>query len=203
MARLDFKREYKQLYTATGRGPVELQVSSLRYLMVDGAGDPDNNPAFTAAVEALFKVSYTAKFNAKKGPSGLDWGVMPLEGLWWADDMQAFAAGDRSAWLWTLMILQPDPVPRHVLESALAEVRGKAAGDSWPDLRIDVLEEGRVAQILHQGPFTEEGPTVARLHAFIEARGQRIGRHHEIYLSDFRRTPPARWRTLLRQPFRT
>lgn len=199
MARIDLKRELRHLYSPSARAVVEVGVPALRFLMVDGQGDPNTTPAYAEAVEALFSVSYTAKFMVKRA-GGIDYAVMPLEGLWWADDHTAFAADDRARWRWTMMILQPDFVEGAVLEAAIAQVRAKKGLPAVERLRLESFAEGRCAQVLHVGPFTEEGPTIARVHAFIGERGRLAGKHHEIYLSDIRRADPAKWRTVIRQP---
>ena len=170
------------------------------YLMIDGEGDPNTAPAYAQAIEALYSVSYTAKFALKKGPQAVDFAVMPLEGLWWADDMQAFASGDKSRWKWTMMILQPDVLPHAVIDQAMVAVRRKKPSPALDRLRLERFAEGRCAQILHVGPFADEGPTIERLHAWIHAHGRLRGKHHEIYLSDIRRADPAKWKTILRQP---
>ena len=197
---MDLKKALKDLYQASAKQPVVVEVPTLRYLMVDGEGDPNAVPAYAEAVEALFSVSYTAKFMLKKGPQAIDYGVMPLEAQWWADDPTVFKSGDRSRWKWTAMILQPDFAPDALLGEAIDEVRRKKKLPGVDRLRLESLTEGRCAQTLHVGPFTEEGPTIERLHAFITARTALRGRHHEIYLSDIRRTEPAKWKTILRQP---
>ena len=187
------------LFAPSAKAVVEVDVPALRFLMVDGQGDPYTTPGYAEAVEALFSVSYAAKFMVKRAV-GIDYAVMPLEGLWWADDHAAFAANDRTRWRWTMIILQPDFVEDAVLESAIAQVREKKRLPAVRRLRLESLAEGRCAQVLHVGPFSEEGPTIERLHAFIGERGQLAGKHHEIYLSDVRRANPARWRTIIRQP---
>lgn len=215
MQKIDLRKEaLKPFYRASGRDVVELELPPQRYLMVDGAGDPNLEPAYAEAVEALFSVSYTAKFMLKKSAKGVDYAVMPLEGLWWADDLSVFSAGDKSRWQWTMMILQPAFVPPELIEAAIAAVKKKAAKKKTAPpseapglpalerLRLEVLDEGRCAQVLHTGPFSEEGPTIERLHRFIDAHGGRRGKHHEIYLSDIRRADPSRWKTLIRQPMR-
>jgi hypothetical protein len=151
-------------------------------------------------VEALFSVSYTAKFMLKKAPDGVDYVVMPLEGLWWADDMSVFAGNDKSQWLWTMMIMQPTFVADELIEKAIAEVRKKKALPALDKLRLQDFSEGLCAQILHIGPFSEEGPSIQRLHDFIHNRSSLTGKHHEIYLSDIRRADPKKWRTIIRQP---
>lgn len=199
MARIDLKRELKHLYSPSAKAVVEVDVPALRFLMIDGQGDPNTTPAYAEAVEALFSVSYTAKFMVKRA-TGIDYAVMPLEGLWWADDHAAFAANDRARWRWTMMILQPDVVEDAVLEAAITQVRDRKRLPAVQRLRLESFVEGRCAQVLHVGPFTEEGPTIERLHAFIAERGRLAGKHHEIYLSDIRRAHPAKWRTVIRQP---
>jgi hypothetical protein len=125
---------------------------------------------------------------------------MPLEGLWWADDMSAFASNDKAKWQWTMMILQPSFVSDDVLNSAMAEVLRKKKLPGIDKLRLENFSEGLCAQVLHVGPFSEEGPTIERLHAFIDARSGRRDKHHEIYLSDIRRAAPQKGKTIIRQP---
>ena len=202
MEKMDFKKELKHLYQAPAANPVLVEVPALNYLMVDGEGDPNTAPAYAEAIETLFAVSYSIKFMIKKGPSAVDYGVMPLEGLWWADDMAAFASKDKSSWKWTAMIMQPALVSTALVESAVAEVKRKKDPAALSRLRFEAFAEGQCAQILHIGPFSEEGPTIEKLHRFIDARGQRSGKHHEIYLSDIRRAEPSKWKTIIRQPLR-
>lgn len=179
---------------------MEVDVPPLRVLMIDGQGDPNTSTAYAKAVEALLSVSYAAKFMLKRGEQGLDYAVMPLEGLWWADDPSAFSANDCAQWKWTMMILQPDFVEAAVLEKAVAQARRKKPLAALERLRLEPFAEGRCAQVLHVGPFSEEGPTIQRLHDLIASRGTLAGKHREIYLSDIRRADPARWRTIIRQP---
>ena len=200
MAKVDMKKEFKQLYQASAKNVVQVEVPTLNYVMVDGEGDPNSSPAYAQAVEALFSVAYTAKFMIKRGPQALDYAVMPLEGLWWADDMSAFIANDRSKWKWTMMIMQPPLVTSESLATAIEEVRKKKSLQAIDRLRISAFTEGLCAQVLHVGPFTEEGPTIERLHAFIDARTGKAGKHHEIYLTDIRRAEPRKWKTIIRQP---
>lgn len=199
MEKLDLRKELKHLYQASAKTVVEVQVPAFTFLMIDGQGDPGTSAEYTEAVEALFSVSYTARFSLKKA-GGQDYAVMPLEGLWWADDHSAFTRNDRQAWRWTMMILQPDCVSQAQLEQAMEEAARRKALPGISRLRIERFEEGRCAQLLHVGPFTTEGPGIERVHAFIEERGRLRGKHHEIYLSDIRRADPSRWKTIIRQP---
>jgi hypothetical protein len=198
--KIDLKKDLKHLYQTSARAVVQVDVPAFRYLMIDGAGDPNTSPHYAQVVEALFSVSYTAKFMVRKGPSAIDYAVMPLEGLWWSDDMASFVENDRTKWQWTMMIHQPSFVDESLLRDAMAEVKRKKGLHTVDALRIERFTEGPCAQTLHIGPFTEEGPTIQRVHDFIEARGSLAGKHHEIYLSDIRRADPARWKTIIRQP---
>jgi hypothetical protein len=200
MPKVDLRKELKQLYSPSAKTVAQVQVPAFTYLMIDGRGDPNHVPEYAQAVEALFSVSYTAKFMVKKVAKGRDYAVMPLEGLWWAEDPSVFLTGDRTNWQWTMMIMQPAFVPHSVLRQAMTEVGRKKTLPALERLRIEQFEEGRCAQILHVGPFTEEGPTIQRLHAFIEEHSALRGKHHEIYLTDIRRAAPARWKTVIRQP---
>jgi hypothetical protein len=198
--KIDFKKELKHLYQPSAKEVVQVDVPTMNYLMVDGEGDPNTSKAFSDAVEALFAVSYTAKFKVKKGSLAIDYGVMPLEGLWWADDMSKFSIEDKSNWKWTLMIMQPDFVTKEMIDTAISEVRKKKNPAAISKIRFETLSEGKCAQILHVGPFAEEGPTIEKVHKFIDSRGKRIGKHHEIYLSDIRKADPEKWKTVIRQP---
>ena len=203
MATVDHKKQLKHLYAPSAKAVAQVEVPPMHYLMVDGVGDPNGSPEFAAAVEALFAVAYAIKFMVKKGPLAVDYGVMPLEGLWWTDDMARFSIHEKTNWQWTLMIMQPDFITAELVEHAVAEVRRKKAPAAIDRLRFEVLAEGACAQILHVGPFSEEGPAVGRVHRFIESLGRRLaGKHHEIYLSDIRRAAPAKWKTVIRQPMK-
>jgi hypothetical protein len=168
--------------------------------MIDGHGDPNTAAEYRGAVEALYAISYAAKFLVKAAPDGVDYGVLPLEGLWWTADMATFSTEDKSAWDWTMMIMQPDVVAAEIFERALEKTakNGLTAQDL---VRLERFSEGRSAQIMHVGPYATEQPTIERLHTFIVDQGlQRRGKHHEIYLSDPRRSAPERMKTIIRQP---
>ena len=202
MKKIDFKKELSYLYKASAKEVVLVDVPALNYLMIDGEGDPNQSAAYADAVEALFSISYTIKFLVKKGELAIDYGVMPLEGLWWADDMSQFSVDDKSNWKWTMMIMQPQFVTSAIVEEAMTSVQKKKGLAALSQMRFESVTEGLCAQILHIGPFTEEGPTIERVHEFIDARGTKTGKHHEIYLSDIRRAAPEKWRTIIRQPLK-
>lgn len=202
MNKLDLKKDLSHLYKPSAKNVAEVDVPPLRFLMVDGKGDPNRSSDYAQAVEALFSVSYAAKFAVKKGEQKVDYAVMPLEGLWWARDMAAFVTGDRANWQWTMMILQPAMAGDDLIHETIAQVGRKKNLPALGKLRLETFAEGRCAQILHVGPFSEEGPTIARLHEHITASGSLTGKHHEIYLSDIRRADPKKWKTILRQPMK-
>ena len=199
MGKMDLKKELKPLYNASTTGANLVESWPLKYLMFNGYGDPDTNPEFQAGVEALYAVSYAIKFRLKKELE-LDWVVPPLEGLWWML-LADFDPDRRDDWRWTLMLPQPAEVSRELLDRAVAEAKQKKALPALEKLRLEIYDEGRAAQILHVGPYREEEPTIHRLHAFIQEQGLHLcGKHHEIYLSDPRRTAPEKLKTILRQP---
>jgi len=188
------------LYRAT-ETPSPVDVPPLLVLAVDGTGtpDPDVNPSWGEAIGALYAVSYGLRAQAKA--AGLEpWTVMPLEALWWADDWSAFLGGRRDEWRWTALIVQPAfATAERVAEAAASAARRGKPSPALGLVRLETLEEGACWHVLHRGPYADEGPTVAALHAAIGDRGLR-GAHHEIYLSDPRRVAPERMRTVIRQP---
>lgn len=199
-AKVDHKRELA-CYTAKRDTPQVVDVPDLRYLMIDGSGDP-NTPAYAAAVSALYPVAYALKFSSRRD-LGRDYVVMPLEGLWWADDMAAFTAQrDKSRWHWTLMVMVPDWTTSEAFRGAVGKVADGRAPERLDDVRLERLSEGRCVQALHVGSYDDEAGLLRHMHEeFIPGHGLVMtGRHHEIYLGDPRRTEPARRRTILRQP---
>ena len=201
MEQRDLKKELKYLYHASAKEVVQVDVPAMNFLMLDGEGDPNTSQDYAEAIETLFAVSYTVKFMVKKGELAIDYGVMPLEGLWWADDMTLFSPDDKSNWKWTAMIMQPSFVTSDLIECASAEVKKKKNPAAISKVRFVSWSEGKCVQIMHIWPFSEEGPTIEKLHRFIEASNrQRTGKHHEIYLSDIRKADPKKWKTLIRQP---
>ena len=200
MKKVDLKKELKHLYQPSAKKVVQIDVPTMNYLMVDGEGDPNTSQAYSNAVEVLFMVSYAVKFMVKKGALAIDYGVMPLEGLWWADDMARFTTTDKSNWKWTMMIMQPSFVTSEIFDSAIADVKKKKNPPAISKLRLEAFAEGRCAQILHIGPFSEEGPTIEKVHQFIDSKSKRTGKHHEVYLSDIRKADPSKWKTIIRQP---
>lgn len=201
MDKYDIKKARRELYAPPAGDFTVVDVPELRYLAVDGRGDPNTSAAYAAAVEALYGVAYALKFAGKKA-DGRDFVVGPLEGLWRADDPAVFLTRDKAAWAWTMMISQPDWITEETVRAAVAAVAGKKANPALAEVRLRSLTEGRCVQILHIGSYDDEGPTLERLHGtYLPDHGLTFnGDHHEIYLSDPRRTEPAKLKTILRQP---
>ena len=197
--RVEYRRELGDLYDAREQ-PALVEVPTISYLMVDGHGDPNGSQTFKQGVEALYAVAYALKFRVRKLPDGIDFAVMPLEGLWWIPNARVWDFDDKSDWDWTLMVAQPPIVTPELVSEAIAAVRGKKKLRALDDIRFEPFDEGRCAQVLHRGPFAAERPTLERLHDFVKREGfMPVGKHHEVYLTDPQRTAPARMRTIVRQ----
>ena len=200
MTKIDFKKELKELYQPSAKQPSIVQVPAMNFLMIDGAGDPNTSQEYQEAMQALYGMAFTLKFMIK-GADGPDWVIPPLEGLWWMQDMAEFSLDAKHDWLWTSMIMQPETVTEQLVEEARAQLKEKKDPPALPKLRFENFDEGLCAQIMHIGPYDAEGPTIAKLHEFIAQKGHQLrGKHHEIYLSDPRRTAPEKLKTVLRQP---
>lgn len=203
MAVFDYKKELKHLYFPKGKLPVVVTVPAMRYLMIDGHGDPNNQDVFAPRVEALYGISYTLKFMLKKRSGLPEYGVPPLEGLWWMDDMEQFITVGKEEWLWTLMIMQPPFITEGHITEAIAAFTAKKKLPEPPAVRFKEYVEGECAQVLYTGPYKDEGPVIQELHRFIAANGGTLsGKHHEIYLGDPRKSAPEKLKTVIRQPFR-
>lgn len=203
MTKTDYKKELKQFYAAKLGKPEVVTVPKMNFIMIDGTGDPNTSQEYIDAIQTLYPVAYTLKFMSKF--QGNDFGVMPLEGLWWTENMADFSTSDKSNWQWTAVIMQPDIITKELFEQAVAQVKQKKNPKSLDKLRFEAYDEGRAAQVLYVGPYSEEGPTIQNLHAFIGAQGGKLTdtnkHHHEIYLGDPRRVAPEKLKTIIRQPF--
>lgn len=200
----DFKKT-EAAYSAK-RGEIRiLDVPDMQFLMIDGHGDPNTSQEYADALAALYPVAYKLKF-ASKRELGRDYVVMPLEGLWWADDMSAFTSSrDKALWDWTMMTMIPAWIDHEIFDLVAKQVAAKDPPVSIGKLRLATLAEGRAVQTLHLGSYDDEGPVLAQIHDdFIPSHRLRmVGKHHEIYFSDARRVAPEKLRTILRQPVGT
>ncbi|MDD4923715.1 MAG: GyrI-like domain-containing protein [Dehalococcoidales bacterium] len=202
MDKLDLKKTYKQIYYLSATSVSIVDVPVFNYIMVNGQGAPDGAEA-QQAIEMLFPLAYAIKFISKG--RGKDYGVMPLEGLWWADDMNDFVANRRDKWKWTYMIMQPEFISQNDFEEAIEKVQSKNRMMNLSSVHFNSLAEGKAAQIMHIGPFSEEHTNIRKIHEHIASLGGKFDgskeKHHEIYLSDMRKVSPSAMKTILRQPF--
>ncbi|MDR7666590.1 GyrI-like domain-containing protein [Methanosarcina sp. Z-7115] len=207
MPKRDFKKENKELYNPSAKEVSIVDVPEMNFLMIDGEGDPNTSQEYQASIEALFSVSFKVKFISEKENSQ-DYVVMPLEGLWWVENMEDFSIQDKSGWKWTAMIRQPGFITKDMMKKAIEEVEKKKNPPALSRIRFESLHEGLSAQIMHIGPYSEEGPTIEKLHNFIEENGYEFDgyipgeKHHEIYISNMRRTNPEKLKTIIRQPMK-
>jgi hypothetical protein len=200
--KVDLKKKLKQYYNPKSIAEI-IEIPAMQYLMIDGLGVVESKE-FQESIEALFSVSYKTKFTAKK-TINFDYTVMPLEGLWWADNMDDFVNGRKENWKWTLMIMQPDEISDKLIHNAIEETSKKKNLGALSQLRFLKYTEGNVAQIMHVGPFSEEHSNIMKIHRLIEENNGKfdgkIQKHHEIYLSDFRKVDQSKMKIILRQPF--
>lgn len=207
MPGIDLKKENKELYNPSAKEVSIVDVPEMSFLMIDGEGDPNISQEYQDSIEALFSVSYKVKFISKKENSQ-DYVVMPLEGLWWVENPKEFTFQDKSGWKWTAMIRQPDFITKDVIKEAVQEVEKKKKLPALSRIKFQRLHEGLSAQIMNIGPYSQEGPTVKKLHNFIEEKGYEFNgslpdeKHHEIYISNILRTKPEKLKTIIRQPMK-
>lgn len=207
--KMDYKKEYKDLYQPK-QTPMLIDVPPIPMFLVDGAGDPnETGGAYQRAMDALYSVTFTLKMS-KMGswqPEGyFDYVLPPLEGFWRrADGHPDLMGAPKSTWLWTSGLRAPEYCTPEVFRWALDACRKKKPEVDLSKLRLETVTEGLCVQCLHVGPYESEAATMAKMQAFREAQGLADGhsparRHHEIYLGDPRKTPPEKWRTVLRSP---
>lgn len=207
MPKIDLKKENKELYNPSAKEVSILDIPEMNFLMIDGEGDPNTSQEYQDSIEALFSISFKVKFISEKENSQ-NYVVMPLEGLWWVENIEEFDIRDKSSWKWTAMIRQPDFITKDMVKKAIEDVEKKKNLPALSRVRFQSLHEGLSAQIMHIGPYSEEGPTIEKLYNFIEEKGYEFDgslpdeRHHEIYISDMRRTKPEKLKTIIRQPMR-
>ena len=202
MEKIDLKKELKAFYNPTAKDVTLVEVPKMNFIMIDGKGAPESEQ-FSQSIQALYPIAYTIKFDKKK-TDGTDFTVMPMEGLFWADDMAAFMpeTADRAAWQWTLMIMRPDFITKADFSKARETAKKKKDNPFLDTVRFESFSEGKTAQIMHIGPYSAEGPNIQRIHNKIKEIGGKLsGRHHEIYLSDPRRVAPEKMKTVIRQPY--
>ncbi|MFW9878986.1 MAG: GyrI-like domain-containing protein [Candidatus Thorarchaeota archaeon] len=205
-AKVDFKKSMKEFYQPNSKEVVMLEVPEMQFLMIDGMGSPGDSQEYLDALAALYPVAFKIKFLSKA--KGKDYVVPPLEGLWWADNMEDFIEGNRDKWKWTMMIMQPNWITQEIFNEAIESTIEKKPElkELVSKIRLEKYKEGKAAQIMHIGPYSEEGPNIKKIHEFIEKKGGSFDghnlKHHEIYLSDPRKAKPENMKTVIRQPFK-
>lgn len=201
MKKIDYKKELKHLYKPSAKKIELVEIPEMDFLMINGKGNPNTSIEYKNAVETLYAVSYAVKFLIKKGELQTDYGVMPLEGLWWVDDIREFDINNKDNWKWTAMIMQPEIVTKEHIKITIEQVKKKKNLEALSRIEFTSFQEGKSAQTLHIGPFKDEGRTIEKIHSFIaENKSSLRGKHHEIYLSDIRKAKPENWKTIIRQP---
>lgn len=200
--KVDLKKELKPFYKPSAKKFSIVTVPPMQFLMVDGAGNPNTSQEYADAITTLYAVSYTVKFMMKQ-EHGRDYTVMPLEGLWWGTPRgkMHFTKEDKDQFIWMSMIMQPDFVTPELMQEGIKRAVKKKPLPSVDKLRFETYDEGLSVQMLYFGPFADEGPTIERMHQHAFDEGYQLrGKHHDIYLSDFRRTAPEKLKTVIRHP---
>ncbi len=201
---IDYKKQWKEFYQPSAKQPVILTLPVMNYLMIDGSGNPNTTPLFQDAIATLYPLSYALRFEIKR-TTGISYTVLPLEGLYWGtpQNQMVFSDEDKGKWSWTLMICQPDLVTKDLFEAQKIEVKKKKSPPLIDQVRFESLEENTVVQMMHIGPFDEEAKTVEKMNHFAFDQGYQLsGKHHEIYMNDFRKTAPEKLKTVLRHPIK-
>ncbi len=202
--KLNLKKQFPELYNPAKK-PHITEIPEMTFFMVDGNGYPVYKPLYQESMQLLYGASFSLKMKIIK-PTGKDYVIPPLEGLWWADDMSIFTTEymeRKEEWKWTSMIRIPDFVSEEQIKKGLTIFQKSKNPENFDKLRYEKYAEGTVVQVLHLGPFSEEGPVIERMHEFALAQGYILHeKHHEIYISDPRRTKPEKLRTVIRQPIK-
>lgn len=201
MSKTEFKKQYGQLYFPGHKEFSIIDVPPMNFIMIDGHGNPNNNPQYNDIIQALYSAAFTLKFAMK--PKGHEFTVAPLEGLWWMENMAEFSVENKDRWDWTMMIMQPEFVTSALVEQVLKEIERKKSIPELSRMRFETYQEGLCVQIMYFGVYADEGPAIARMHAYIAENGYVTnGKHHEIYIGDPRKSAPEKLRTVIRQPIR-
>ncbi len=165
MEKIDFKKQLKNIYNPSSKEVSIVDVPDMNFLMINGEGAP-TSPQYMAAIETLFPVAYALKFMVKKAKD-IDYGVLPLEGLWWVDDMTQFSVNRKDEWKWTAMIMQPKYVTEDDVKAAVEQVEKKKNLPAIGKVRYECFNEGKAAQIMQIGPYSAEAPNIQKIHAAI------------------------------------
>ena len=199
ITKIDLKKQFKYLYSPSSEKVEIVDVPELKFIMIDGSGEP-SSATFQNAIQSLYNLAYTTKFSLKI-ERGLDYPVMALEGLWWVGDSEEFDMNARDRWKWTLMVMQPEFITGDLLSETVKKLEQK--GKTLESFRLETFHEGLAAQVMHVGPYSTESKTIEKIREFMKANSYLPnGKHHEIYMGDPRRSAPTKLKTILRQPVR-
>lgn len=194
--KIDLYKLHKDEYV-TPRKPILVKTHPAQYLAISGEGAPGSD-RFSACIGALYAVAFTIKMT-RKFARKQDYAVCKLEGQWFFEVDPARIPKDQ--WQWKLLIRTPDFIKEADRQQAVATLREKGKSRDVEEVKLETINEGQCVQMLHIGPYDREHETIALMRAFAEQKALKlVGPHHEIYLSDPRRTPPERLKTILREP---
>ena len=199
MSKLDLVKEFKSYYRANNKLEI-VEFEKILYLSIEGKGEPAGE-VFTKAIEALYPLAYGVKKICKSQEK--DFGVPKLEGLWWVKSNKPALEVPRSEWYWKLLIRMPDFVTPEIIKTAKEEVFKKKGLDLIKEIKFEIINEHKCIQIMHVGPYATEPETIEKMNLFMKENSfTKNGLHHEIYLSDPRKTAPEKMKTILRQPIK-
>lgn len=205
MNKIDYKKMNKDLYQP--KKPCLIEVPIMNYAVVEGHGDPNQSPDFQEAISLLYSLSYTIKMDKEKPDGYFDFVVPPLEGLWWLADenFDGLNINDKNNFHWLLMIRMPEFVDVSVFDSAKEKLKAKKPDLSIEKLYFRTIDEGLCVQTMHKGSFDLERQTILEMKDYMKQQGYEENfygdrMHHEIYLSDFRRTKTENLKTVIRHP---
>ena len=200
--KIDFKKQFKAYYSPKPGKPEIIMVPPMQFVMIDGTGGfPETTTEFRAAFQAIYPTVYGLKFGRKKAGIAPDFGLGPLEALWWMKDKSEFDQSRPEDWRWTLMMWLPNVITHQTFEAFIVELKTKKPQIITDKLRLEVFDQGMVVQIMHIGPYVGEAQDIMLLHDYAKEQGYALhGKHHEIYLGDPRRSAPEKLRTILRHP---
>jgi len=203
VAQSEKKQETKRFLSPSSTEAEIVEIPEMNFIMIDGKGNPGSSGEFQNAMGALYSVYFTLMPLARKEKPKIKFTFQPSEGLYWFDDNSEFQIEKMEGLNWTLMMMVPDEITKELLEKAVEQVKTKKQNPALSKVRLDKLNEGKSAQIMHIGPYSAEGPTIEKLHETIKKKGFILrGKHHEIYLGNPQTTAPEKLKTIIRQPFK-
>jgi len=195
--KLDLAKKYPHYYRAKTT-PEIVNIEEAKYVTIVGKGAPDS-PIFQKKIKAIYSVAYSIKSICKK--QGKDFVVPKLEGIWWVESDKPYFEVPRKEWHWKLLIMVPDYVSQQIFIKAKEEAMKKKKLEEIEQVKLEKTREGLCVQALHIGPYDTEYKTIQKMEQYIKENNLiKNGPHHEIYLSDPRKTPPHKLKTILRQP---